>query len=160
MPTSRSANLHTLPTLRQRTSHLKTQDAVKRSQVTDWTGIGTTRKKQIILHFNVQTKWVSISGVFATSRHRSDDDALSENGCFWTKLDWTTEYKEGFNSEQTFYTKLSRPQKYFGMRKCKNTLRRCFYKDDCFTVFLFLFFLSSSPVLWLDVFSVQIQLGQ
>lgn len=122
MPTSHGASLHTVPTLRQKLKYL-TQHRVKRSQVADWTVNSTNSNTMKILHFNAQTKWIgNLGGGFFCRCVKTRRPAYHSNtekwqcfcgndNCFFSfdRHDWTTETqcKEEFNSEQTFYTKLS-----------------------------------------------------
>lgn len=75
-----------------------------------------------ILHLNAQTKCnqnykccqcVKHEGLLTTPTLKNDNAFVGM--AVFDRLDWTTEteYREGFNSEQTFYTKLSYTSKIF-----------------------------------------------
>lgn len=74
-----------------------------------------------ILHLNAQTnqyykccQCVKHKGLLTTPTLKNDN-AFVGMAVLFDRLDWTTEteYKEGFKSEQTFYTKLSYTSKIF-----------------------------------------------
>ncbi len=154
MPTSHGASLHTVPTLRQKLKYL-TQHKVKQSQVTDWTVNSTNSNTMKILHFNAQTKWISILGVLSVCKtqrptyHSNTEkwQCFCGNGCFFFLTDLTGPLRLNTKRNSTVsrhsIQSCPRPQKYSDMRKCKNAWLRCIYlyKDNCFMFFFLFFFL-------------------